>query len=60
MFAMINQVAARSEGRKLTIMKTAADVLAMAVLGAALFFLVALAIVGAVVLFFALAPYANS
>jgi hypothetical protein len=60
MFEMVEEAAARSEDRKLRIVKTAADIVAMAVLGAAVFFLAALAVLGAVILFFALAPYANS
>lgn len=46
MLEMVDQAAVRSEDRKLRIVKTAAEIVAMA-------------IVGAVVLFFALAPYAK-
>ena len=56
---MIDQGVPRSEGRKLRIMKTAAEIVAMAVLGAAVFFVVIMAAMCAVPLFFALAPYAN-
>jgi len=59
MFEMTDQAAPQSEGRKLRIIKTAAEIVAMTVLGAAAFFVVAMAVIGAVVLFFALASYAN-
>lgn len=58
MFEMTDQAAPQSEGHKLRIIKTAAEIVAMTVLGAAVFFVAIMAVVGVVLLFFALAPYA--
>ncbi|MFZ0960582.1 MAG: hypothetical protein WAO35_06720 [Terriglobia bacterium] len=60
MFAMIDEAPARSEYRKLNIVKTAAETVAIAVLGVAVFLLATLAAMGAVLLFFAFAPHAIS
>ncbi len=59
MFAMIFKVPAWSEDLRL-IVKTAADIAAVAVLGVVVFFLAAMIVMGAVYLFFAFAPYSIS
>jgi hypothetical protein len=60
MFVMIDQAAARSEERRLRTVLTAGDIVAMAVFGAAVFFIVAMAFVGSVIFVLFVRPCAGT